>query len=92
MASSKQARTHGLDWCINWCFDEANVASTARDLGREALWDRVGTILLHRQLESDFAVLAAVEDAGLVEGVWPEGVDQALDWKEVDWEDGIDLD
>ena len=43
-------------------------------------WGVIGTTLYHRQKLNDEAICNAIEDVGLVDGVWPDDAGQALDW------------
>jgi hypothetical protein len=49
-------------------------------------WGTLADDLAERQRASDEVECASMEDEGLVDGVWPDGADQALDWN-----DGLDM-
>jgi hypothetical protein len=55
-------------------------------------WGTLADDLAERLRAKDEVECASMEDIGLVDGIWPDGYDQALDWTELDPDDGPDLD
>jgi hypothetical protein len=79
MARSALATGKDIDWCVRKA-RENELRAVDRGNRHIALWwETIGTTLHHRQKFSDEALCQSIEDAGLVDGVWPDDAAQALD-------------